>query len=305
MPCPGKTSENCGNGNRLSLYSLGGKNPFTPVVSSSSSSVSATSTSTGSTVSSTPTGPSVVPSAGSFGYLGCYTEGSSGRSLSGLSNPVDSSTLTIAKCAAACSSYQYFGTEYSGECYCGNTIGTGSVLATGGNDPTQNGCSMTCNGDQSTYCGGPNRLSMYFKNATLSSTSSSSSSTSSTSSLSSSVSSTSASSTSTSSTSSSSTSPSATGPISVQTAGSFAYQGCLTEGTSGRALASTSTTSGSMTVAMCAAFCSSYNYMGVEYSSECYCANTLSAGAVLTNSGCSMTCSGDANSLCGGPNRLR
>lgn len=96
-----------------------------------------------------------------------------------------------------------------------------------------------------------------------------------------------------------------TGPISVQNAGAFGYQGCLTEGTSGRALADSSTTSNSMTVSKCAAFCSAYKYMGVEYSSECYCANSLAAGAVLTTSGCTMSCSGDANSLCGGPNRLR
>lgn len=163
MPCPGKPSENCGAGNRISLYSLGGKNPFNPVVSSSSttsgaatSGGSATSTATTST-SPTATVPSVVPSAGSFGYLGCYTEGTSGRSLDGLANPVPGASLTIAKCAAACSGYTYFGTEYSGECYCGNTINAGSVLATGGSDPTKNGCSMTCNGDQTTYCGGANR----------------------------------------------------------------------------------------------------------------------------------------------------
>ena len=59
-----------------------------------------------------------------------------------------------------------------------------------------------------------------------------------------------------------------------------------------------------MTVQKCASFCVGYKYMGVEYSSECYCANTIASGAVLATSGCSMACSGDATSLCGGPNRL-
>lgn len=136
---------------------------------------------------------------------------------------------------------------------------------------------------------------MYMKNATLASSTSSSSS----------MSLTSTSSTVSSSSSSTSSSASPTGPVPVQTAGSFAYQGCYTEGTNGRALADTTTASGSMTVAKCAAFCSSYKYMGIEYSSECYCANTISAGAVLTTSGCDMTCSGDQMALCGGPNRLR
>lgn len=97
----------------------------------------------------------------------------------------------------------------------------------------------------------------------------------------------------------------ATGPVPVQSAGLFALRGCLTEGSTGRALAATSTNSALMTTAMCAAFCSSYQFMGVEYSSECYCADSLSTGAVLTTSGCTMTCSGDASSFCGGPNRLR
>lgn len=122
---------------------------------------------------------------------------------------------------------------------------------------------------------------------------------------SSSVSSSSTSSSSTSPSSTTSTSPAATGPTSVQSAGGFTFQGCLTEGTSARALADTNTASDSMTITKCAAFCSSYKYMGVEYSSECYCANSLSAGAVLTTNGCTMTCSGNSTTLCGGPNRLR
>ena len=38
--------------------------------------------------------------------------------------------------------------------------------------------------------------------------------------------------------------------------------------------------------------------------SECYCGNTIAAGSVLTTSGCTMTCAGNANEYCGGPNRL-
>ena len=60
-------------------------------------------------------GPSVVPSAGAFNYLGCYTEATNGRALSGLVNPVGGATLSIENCAVACSKYTYFGTEYSGE----------------------------------------------------------------------------------------------------------------------------------------------------------------------------------------------
>ena len=157
MPCPGKPSENCGNGDRLSLYSLGGKSPFSASSTTSNSSGTTTSSSGTSTAPPTATGPTTIQRAGSFGYIGCYTEGSNDRSLNGLENPVPGATLTVAKCAAACASFKYFGTEYGGECYCGNAIGTGSVLAPGGSDPSANGCSMTCNGDPTTYCGGPSR----------------------------------------------------------------------------------------------------------------------------------------------------
>ena len=135
------------------------------------------------------------------------------------------------------------------------------------------------------------------------STSSISSSASSSSSLSSSLSSSASSISSSSSTTSSATSK-PTGPTVVQTAGAFSHQGCYSEGTNGRALSATSTANNAMTIQKCATFCSGYKYMGVEYSSECYCANTIGAGAAPATSGCNMVCSGDATALCGGPNRL-
>ena len=97
---------------------------------------------TGTVPTSTPGAPSVVPSAGGFGYIGCYTDSTANRALTGLANPVSGSTLTIEPCAAACAGFTYFGVEYSVECYCGNSLQGGSALATGGSDPTQNMC--TC-----------------------------------------------------------------------------------------------------------------------------------------------------------------
>lgn len=189
-------------------------------------------------------GPSVVPSASGFSYLGCYTEATNGRALSGLENPVGGSTLTVALCAAACKGYAFMGLEYSGECYCGNTFNAGSAVAPGGSDPQQNMCDMLCDGDQTTYCGGPNRLTAYSYNSSLVSSSS--------------VTSTSQSVTPT------------VGPIVVPAAGGYTYLGCYTEATNGRALSELQNpiSGTSMTVEACAAACNPYKYFGVEYSGE-------------------------------------
>ena len=90
---------------RLDMYKLNGSIPVP------------TSTKGGTNPPVATGGPSVVPSAGAFTYAGCYTEATNGRALNGLVNPVGGATLTIEKCAAACSKYMYFGTEYSGEWY--------------------------------------------------------------------------------------------------------------------------------------------------------------------------------------------
>ncbi|KAI4228127.1 MAG: hypothetical protein L6R36_001907, partial [Xanthoria steineri] len=93
--------------------------------------------------------------------------------------------------------------------------------------------------------------------------------------------------------------------LSSSPSSSFAYRGCYSEGTSGRALSDASTVSSTMTVEKCAAFCQGYTYMGIEYGSECYCGNTIGVGAApVTDGSCSMTCGGDQTEICGGPSRL-
>ena len=215
-------------------------------------------------------GPAVVPSTGPYNYSGCYTEGTNVRALG--SKATASPDMTVQSCATYCSGYTYFGLEYANECYCGNSFGTGSVKT------VEDQCTMNCAGNSSQICGAGGRLTVYGKDKSTSSSSTSSGTATPT--------------------------PKPTGPVAVQTAGVFTHQGCYTEGNGVRALGATNTASNAMTVQKCATFCSGYKYMGVEYASECFCANTIGAGAVLTTSGCSMACSGDGTSLCGGPNRL-
>ena len=109
LPCPGNGNELCGAGNRLQLYRLNGSLPTSTLGSGGSP------TATSSAVS-TPTGPVTVQKISGWSYLGCYTEGTNARALSGLQNPVPGSTNTIEVCGAACAGFTYFGVEYGSEC---------------------------------------------------------------------------------------------------------------------------------------------------------------------------------------------
>ena len=78
----------------------------------------------------------------------------------------------------------------------------------------------------------------------------------------------------------------------------WAEVGCTVEGTTGRALTGASTTSPTMTKAVCANFCASggFPYAGVEYGDECYCGKSFSNGANSNTVGwqdCSTTCAGN------------
>jgi len=107
------------------------------------SSVSATSSSAASTP--TPT----------YSYLNCYTEGTNTRAL-GSASLVNYTSMTVETCASFClPTYKLFGLEYGGECWCGDTFGTGAVVA-----PATD-CNMPCGGNHAEVCGSGNRLSVY------------------------------------------------------------------------------------------------------------------------------------------------
>ncbi|KAH8599832.1 hypothetical protein B0O99DRAFT_682314 [Bisporella sp. PMI_857] len=291
-----------------------------PSSTSTSSTTSQTSTSTSTSASASAT-LSHKPIVGAYTFQGCYTEANGVRALSGSSN-YDYTGMTLEKCAGLCTGFTYWGVEYGGECYCGNSLGAGSVLA------ALNDCSFICPGSSVQYCGAGNRLELYKLSSLvsttsgISSTSSSSSSTRSSSSAvvsssdtsSSSISSTTAHPSTTSSSSSSSqsltsstTSSSTAVPTLriVKSAGVYNYLGCFTEANGVRALAAASFPDDTNTVEKCVAACSPYLYAGAEYGRECWCANSFGIGsAQVSDSECSMTCSGDQYEYCGAGNRL-
>ncbi|WWC61580.1 uncharacterized protein I303_104164 [Kwoniella dejecticola CBS 10117] len=83
---------------------------------------------------------------------------------------------------------------------------------------------------------------------------------------------------------------------------------CIAEGSGGRALTGASTKAADMTWQKCTDFCDSKGFpiAGVEFSTECYCGAVLSNSASLTktSSACTMKCSGDSKTTCGGSSAL-
>lgn len=129
MVCAGDSTQYCGAGNRLELYSTTSSQP-------------------------TPTGTLIhKPTVSPYALVGCWTEASSGRALS--QGATSGSAMTNEACAEYCSGFKYFGTEYGGECYCGSFLAASSASA-----PLEE-CDMPCSGDEFAYCGASSRLELY------------------------------------------------------------------------------------------------------------------------------------------------
>lgn len=131
MTCSGNSSDTCGGSSLLSVYSAQALKTLAPTT--------------------------IPTTVGSSSYQGCFPEPSGARLLSGAS--FSNSSTTPAVCAAFCSSkgYQFSGTEYSKECYCGSSLGSSAKVA-------DSQCAMTCAGDASSYCGGSSRVQVYKDN---------------------------------------------------------------------------------------------------------------------------------------------
>ena len=198
------------------------------------------------TVAATTGGPITVPSATGYNSIGCYSEGTNGRALADKAPQAPVNGSTIESCAAGCVGFTYFGVEFGNECYCGNTLGTGSV-AQPSTDPATNGCSMLCNGNSTEYCGGPNRLNMYQLNGTVSTPT------------------TSAGATPTATvTGLASATATPTGPFTVGNFNGWNYLGCYSDSTNSRALTDLQNPipGASNSVEACAQACASYGYFG-------------------------------------------
>jgi hypothetical protein len=133
--CPGNSTQACGAGARVSLYT---STPSFPIYA--------------------------VPKIQKTGlptkwnYTGCYTESSPVGNLP--YKIVSTTNNTVATCLSQCEAYGYpvAGLEYGQECWCGDQThidkGTGSF----GVDA---GCNQACSGDPTTTCGAGGKLAVY------------------------------------------------------------------------------------------------------------------------------------------------
>jgi hypothetical protein len=197
-------------------------------VSVSTTSAVPTSTRT-STSSAAPTATlSHRPTIGGYKLVSCWTEGTTGRALTGPNFAYDG--MTLETCMSNCTGFDYWGTEYGRECYCGNSLSSNSAAAPLGD------CNMVCSGDSTQYCGAGNRLELYSTTATRTTTSVAA--------------------------------PTGT-LVHLPTVGKYSLVGCQTEGAGVRALDGAATAADDMTLDKCATFCSAFTYFGTEYGREC------------------------------------
>jgi hypothetical protein len=235
--CPGGAGQTCGAGNRLNLYTVANR--------------------------TTIQGPATLSGVTS---LGCFVD-TADRILP--NNIVSTDDMTAAKCAVNCAGYEYFGTQWGRECYCGSVAPTVSA--------SSSECSMPCSGDGNELCGASMRLNVYKCGAVPTTTT----------------------------TTQHSTTPTATPPPLLD---GFKYQGCHTDDVQHRVLGGQNFSDSAMTLAKCATFCKtsgSSGFFGVEYGIECFCSTDLNTSSVkVDDSECGMACGGDGSQTCGGPSRL-
>ena len=275
MVCNGNSSEYCGGANRLDVYGAGQTSTITPLWSS----------------------------------LGCYTDVSqihedvhfhadlvnpfqsvNARTLAiGMAVPGGAANMTVENCQTACQAAKYTlaGVEYAAECYCDNKLENGGGPASDGSAE----CDMSCNGNPSEICGGPNRLNMYsYAGGATSSATATSTPT-----------------TSVSKTATSSTATSTGTGSAASLPKSWTYKGCYVDNTNGRIL-NQEPDSSTLTVESCVQTCIGlgYSIAGMEYSTQCFCGNYVFDGGYLASqdSDCAMTCGGNSSEICGGPNRM-
>jgi beta-glucosidase len=155
MACAGKSSETCGAGSRLNVYSYG---TSTSTTTSSTTTTTATKTTTSKTTSSTTTTKTTTtatatPTSG-WKYLGCYVDALSPRTLP-YGAPAVSSGMTVEACESEClvANYAFAGVEYGNECWCGNTMPPTAATASD--------CSMACAGNAAEMCGAGGRFNLY------------------------------------------------------------------------------------------------------------------------------------------------
>ncbi|KAF9873914.1 glyoxal oxidase precursor [Colletotrichum karsti] len=231
-PCSGLNQDICGAASRINVYTNTGYNAGTHA-----------------TLAATP-------------YIGCFVD-SNPRVLP--NNQLASDAMTAAACAVNCAGFTYFGTQWSRECWCGNTLPT--VTA------PEADCSMRCTGSNSETCGGSLRLSVYGPNANAPANTNTNVAT-------------------------------VVPPATISNfAYQGCYSDNVPQRVLSGATKFDAVMTLEMCALFCGT--SNYGLFGVEYAGECYCGNSLdTASTKKTDSECSMKCKGNSAQPCGDGNRL-
>ncbi|KAJ7364637.1 copper radical oxidase [Mycena albidolilacea] len=128
--CAGNADEFCGGPGRLNVFWSGAEPPPPPTI------------------------PAFI---GKWEALGCYSDNVDGQGRT-LVDAVDViGQVSLETCTTACfgAGMPFSGAEFADECYCG------SAIANGGIPESISTCNMVCAGNNSEFCGGPNRLTLY------------------------------------------------------------------------------------------------------------------------------------------------
>ncbi|EFW13530.1 copper radical oxidase [Coccidioides posadasii str. Silveira] len=268
MPCNGNPQQNCGGPDRLNLYQ---NTAVSPSTGPTTAQPTITSSPTDAIVSTTPVSSSTraVPTALPTGwdYAGCYVDNTNGRIME--RQLPDDPKLTIESCVSRCAGMGYVvaGTQFSRQCFCDNYVRKEAALADDSN------CSMSCAGDTSEKCGGPNRMSVYSKGDLT-------------------------------------VLPNPE-PQTGGLPGSWEYQGCLEDNVNQkRTFPYQIIDKDNNSAINCLSRCSMFGFGagGMTYGEECFCGDVADigkAGAKLVpESRCSMTCPGNETAICGAGNLI-
>ncbi|KAG8801479.1 hypothetical protein FRC17_006644, partial [Serendipita sp. 399] len=112
-------------------------------------------------------GPAVLESYNGYSKTQCWQDLTSNRILKqSPATPISHNDMTVEKCIDGCAAagYSSAGVEFGRECFCDN------VTYPPGQSESMSECNMPCNGDRSEFCGGADRILIYYKPTTPPST---------------------------------------------------------------------------------------------------------------------------------------
>ncbi|KAJ7578021.1 WSC domain-containing protein [Mycena floridula] len=263
IACVGNSSEFCGGPNRLNLYNFTGTD--LPVIGGGGGEGGGTGG------GPTPNGPVLTGLPEPWAYSACYVDGAFGRVFT-VEMPATANN-TVETCIAACDArgFNLTGVEFINECWCGNEMINGAVVA------DESSCNLGCAGDATEACGGANRISVYSTNPDVTIIPVP-------------------------------TAQTTDLPEGWAYAGCFTDLFGNTQRALAHQIILPATNSAPACIEACLAFNPAFTAIGAEFGQECYCGATEDLAAhnstQSAETDCNVACSGDEAHLCGGGFRI-